>query len=252
MYIIIPEMENSNTFVRKCKKCKIDKQENEFHGTRRDAIDICLICIKILDKESYIRGREKELARKKQKYAADKQKYAEKNKKYYDANRTAILEYKAEYYVANREQIIAKFRDQYNSDLEFRLKHVIRRRTREFLSKSSRLGEKDELRYEEMIGCDHEQLVKWFEHNFWVDSHTGMNWANYGTLWQIDHVYPLSKVEDLITDTFYCSWKNLRPLIRSENASKHDHIDLELIDEQKDRVEDFEYFLKPNSAAKSI
>jgi len=244
IYNLKGEMENLYSTNLKCKKCKLNKQIDDFHDARRDCVGICKGCIKLLDKEIYLKRRDKMIIEKKKDYCDNKQKYAEKNKKYYDANRTAILEYKAGYYVANREQIIAKFRDQYNNDLEFRLKHVIRRRTREFLSRNSRLNEKDELRYEEMIGCDHDHLVKWFEYNFWVDSHAGINWENYGTLWQIDHVYPLSKVECLASDTFYCSWKNLRPMVSSENASKHDHIDQELIDEQADRVDDFEYFTK--------
>jgi hypothetical protein len=228
-------MENLSS-AKMCEKCLQLKPLDEFHPTRKWPKSYCLTCLKEVDKAQYQKQKTRVLAKKKEDYAKNKEKYAQKNKKYYDANRDTILKYKADYYVANREQVIAKFREKYNSDLEFRLKHVIRRRTRAFLAGS------DELRYEDMIGCSHEQLISWFEYNFWLDGDLGMNWENYGELWQIDHVYPLSKVENLATDTFFCSWKNLRPIPRSTNASKNDTLNLELVEEQANRVDDFEYF----------
>jgi hypothetical protein len=108
----------------------------------------------------------------------------------------------------------------------------------------------DDLKYEQMIGCSYEVLVKWFEYNFQLDSHSGMNWENQGTFWQIDHVYPLSKVENIAEDTFYCSWKNLRPIPGSDNAHKSAKIDQDMIQEQDDRVEDFEWLLKNDKLPK--
>lgn len=49
----------------------------------------------------------------------------------------------------------------------------------------------------------------------------------------------MSKVEDHNDEMFCYSWKNLRPMIASENSSKSNNIDPVAIQEQANRVEQF-------------
>ena len=53
----------------------------------------------------------------------------------------------------------------------------------------------------------------------------GMSWANYGIgkgKWNIDHVFPLSRVDllDPIRVRQACNYLNLQPMWHSENCSK--------------------------------
>lgn len=52
----------------------------------------------------------------------------------------------------------------------------------------------------------------------------GMTWENWGDVWEVDHIIPLStfKYETIKCETFRVAWalSNLRPLPRNENAAK--------------------------------
>lgn len=61
----------------------------------------------------------------------------------------------------------------------------------------------------EYIGCDVDTLVKWLEYQF----DEGMTWENYGKVWTIDHVIPLSKF-DLTNEKnqkVAFNWSNMHP-----------------------------------------
>ena len=66
------------------------------------------------------------------------------------------------------------------------------------------------------VGCTLEQLKQWLEFQF--DSQ--MNWNNYGTLWTIDHVLPLSifDLTEKSAQSIAFNWKNMRPC--TDNFSK--------------------------------
>ncbi len=65
------------------------------------------------------------------------------------------------------------------------------------------------------IGCDGDTLAAWIESQF----QPGMNWENWGSVWEMDHREPLAKF-DLTVDEQRLKashYSNLRPLWRSEN-----------------------------------
>lgn len=74
------------------------------------------------------------------------------------------------------------------------------------------------------IGCDLQTLKEWIEFQFEDD----MNWDNYGKIWSLDHVLPLSRFD--LTDSkcqlIAFNWKNLRPLkdnfVKGNNIRLHD------------------------------
>src|ERR1700753_1013422 len=159
-----------------CSKCNTEKSADRFGEKSRT----CKDCINTQRRERYYKGRDNELAQKREKYAQNLDHYKVKNKTYHKANKEKVLLRKKLYYQQNKNKILERFNDQYKNDKDFRLKHCIRRRTREFLNDGTKL------KYREMIGCDHEILVKWFEYNFEQDIHMNMNWENYN-IWAIDH-----------------------------------------------------------------
>jgi hypothetical protein len=74
----------------------------------------------------------------------------------------------------------------------------------------------------ELIGCSFLSLKNWLEYQF--DSK--MNWDNYGSYWEIDHVIPCNSYDMTIPEEQYeCfNWRNLRPLYKIKNRSKNDKI----------------------------
>jgi hypothetical protein len=78
--------------------------------------------------------------------------------------------------------------------------------------------------YINYIGCDLNWLKTWLEFRF--DSN--MNWENFGTHWQIDHIIPISKFdftrEEDIQICFH--WTNLQPLPAIENRQKTNKLQL--------------------------
>jgi hypothetical protein len=73
-------------------------------------------------------------------------------------------------------------------------------------------------KYSDLIGCTTIFFKEWLEYNF----NSKMNWENYGSYWNMDHVIPIS-VFDLISmdEQSYCfNWKNTRPLRSITNFSR--------------------------------
>ena len=68
------------------------------------------------------------------------------------------------------------------------------------------------------MGCDAQFLKLWFEFQF----DEKMNWENYGTYFQIDHVKPFSlfNINDDNDRRLMNHWSNLSPLEKYENIKK--------------------------------
>ena len=81
-------------------------------------------------------------------------------------------------------------------------------------------GNKKRRSWKQLVGYSFEELVKHIERQF----DKKMNWNNYGTYWEVDHIKPkslfnYSSYEDI---EFERCWAlgNLRPLERTENRRK--------------------------------
>jgi hypothetical protein len=73
----------------------------------------------------------------------------------------------------------------------------------------------------EYLGCTIDEFKKHIENQF----ETGMNWDNYGEVWQIDHVVPIKYAQDGLTPSLEDTierlhWSNTKPLFSEENKSK--------------------------------
>jgi hypothetical protein len=83
-------------------------------------------------------------------------------------------------------------RDKRKNNIQERLKNNHRNYIYKHLT-IKRKKKKSSLLY---VGCDFKMLKNWIEYQFDLE----MSWENYGTLWTLDHVLPLSKF-DLTDDT---------------------------------------------------
>jgi DNA-nicking Smr family endonuclease len=102
----------------------------------------------------------------------------------------------------------------YATDVQFRLRHILRSRLREALKGKFKTGSAIKL-----LGCSVDELVAHLESLF----QPGMNWDNQGVGgWHIDHKKPLAlfDLNDPRQVAEACHYTNLQPLWEPDNLSK--------------------------------
>jgi len=79
---------------------------------------------------------------------------------------------------------------------------------------------------EKYLDCSLDVFYKWIEFQFTDE----MNWVNYGSYWEIDHVLCKSHFNHLNEEELMLSWnwRNLRPCTKEENRTKRNKIDYQL------------------------
>jgi hypothetical protein len=107
-------------------------------------------------------------------------------------------------------------------DLEFKLTSLIRSRIYKTVKNN-----KQSTKTIQLLGCTTKQLKQHLENQF----DNNMNWDNYGTYWQIDHIIPCAKYNLKIEfeQTKCFNYRNLRPYEKKKNNIKNDKIDMGLI-----------------------
>lgn len=160
------------------------------------------------------------------KYHDDKKRanpeYKEKRKAYLARpevkarNQARMKIYNSAYGKNNKDRIAAHLKYRYRTDINFRIKHLLRCRLRDALKENRRPASAIKL-----LGCTIPELKAHLESQF----ESWMSWENFGE-WQIDHISPLSafdltNIEEALKA---CHWTNLQPLCRIENAIKGDNL----------------------------
>jgi hypothetical protein len=175
-----------------CSDCRNHKNINLYPSNKSTYDKISNICKECTNKRSRdycLRNKEKESIRRHKRYLENKDKE---------------IQYDNQYKKKRRE-----------NDTKFKLIRNTRDRQNKAVKNA---GFNKKVKSTLLLGCDAEYLKKYIEIQFKND----MNWSNYGTLWNIDHIYPLSKVNwDCIYDTSkYCNYSNLQPMYKLENIRK--------------------------------
>ena len=156
-------------------------------------------------------------------YEANRDKIKARNKARYDANQDKIKAYRKAnkdrdkaYRVANRNKINARHHRKYKTDIQYKLRILLRSRLFFALKGERKSGSavKD-------LGCSIPELRTYLEFKF----QSGMTWDNQGE-WHIDHIKPLASFD--LTDRkqllLACHYTNLQPLWAIDNLSKGDKI----------------------------
>ena len=217
--------------VKKCSKCKEEKELSEFHKSKvaKDGLQYC--CKKCVSdynekhKEKYkeyqkgYRKNNKEYNKeyKKEYYIKNKEEFLKRSKEWQKNNKEFLKEYNAKYSKENRDYLTKQNKQKRNTDSIYKLKGTLRSRTY-VAFKRSRWNKNSAT--EKMLGCNYETAHKHLERQFTK----GMSWDNHGK-WHIDHIIPLSSAkteEDLIN---LCHYTNLQPLWAEDNLSKGASID---------------------------
>jgi hypothetical protein len=155
---------------------------------------------------------ERLISYEKEYYEENKIWISEKNKTYRKNNEDEIKKRKKIYYEKNKDIINKKQAKKIQQDIQLRIKHSLRNRTRLAIKNGQKAGSavRD-------LGCSVEELKGHLEKKF----RSGMTWDNYGE-WHIDHIKPLSSFNLTDREQFLraCHYTNLQPLWAEENLSK--------------------------------
>lgn len=134
----------------------------------------------------------------------DPERYRNTFKKWYDSvsKTPEYLQKKAEY-----------FRNKTNNDPHYRLASEIRKLTSSMVKYKYKSG-----RVTILIGAAWPMFKFYFESKFTPE----MNWENYGTVWQVDHIKPLAEF-NLFDKTEYLAashYSNIQPLSIKDHLAK--------------------------------
>ena len=214
--------------MKRCSKCDNEKELSEFNF-RKDTQryrNQCRDCIKLISKQYQTMNKDKIRIRRKEYSGKTKNLKRLYDIDYRERNREKIKNYKKH------------MRKRKESDLNFKLICNIRTRTNKaFMSQKLKKNDKTI----DLLGCSPEFFRRWIVHQLYGD----MTEENYGSLWTLDHCYPLSKTNlsdknELNKSTY---WINIRPIYSTENNLKVSKIDHRLYLLQQIKAK---YFMKIN------
>ena len=175
--------------MKKCSKCDEKKPHDEFYKNRanKDGYEYyCKPC------KNFAKSKNKEVDRRY--YQKNREERIRKNRIYELANKDKTKE--------NHKLYMRKKRQ----DPKWRLKEAIRALINYHLIKKSK-------QTNEYLGCSYEEYFVYLEQRF----DKSMNWDNYGSYWEIDHIHPLSK-----DGSFH--YTNTQPMQVIENRKKGNKI----------------------------
>jgi hypothetical protein len=187
---------------RECTKCKELKGIENYYweNARQRYQNICKSCIKNKSKIRYTQKKDIINIKNKEWINNNKEKFKALIKK----NRGNYKEYDKKY---------SKIYHQHKrkTDPTYRLKHNLRNRFyKTITNKTNSIFE--------YLGCTLEECKLHLSSQF----KQGMEWENYGSYWEIDHIIPIHSFDLTQQDEIYKCWnyKNLQPLTINENRTK--------------------------------
>lgn len=230
-----------------CTKCNVEKELTEFYWEkkRQRYLTVCNPC-----KNEYMSKYYKENT---EAHSASCKKWVENNKEKHKQlvkdNRPKYKEYDIQYsklYQEKNKELIKlkqkewrlnnpdyykerrtkertklnKYHSQYNKekrkkDLNFRLKSCICSNINFNIKKYKKCKTNSSIKY---LGCSVREYILYLENKFLQ----GMTWENYGIIWEIDHIKPISKfdfsVEENIFQAF--NYNNTQPLFKTTEIAK--------------------------------
>ena len=227
------------TNMKKCTKCGEEKELGEYYkhkNSKGGLMSYCKKCAREKNKEYRSKPEVKERNKKRSKdynNTPERKEYKKEwSKKYFQRpdvkerikQHTQIPEVKAKIRKRQREWLNNKCK----TDPFYKIKYSISRglcKSLKFkgLSKNGR-------HWEDLVGYTKEEFKDYITPLFCKKIVGGkeiiMSWDNYGTEWQLDHIYPNAKCGDTEADVIYnYRLENLQPLWKEDNQEKRDRLD---------------------------
>lgn len=189
----VPRKNSKTGFCGRCRACDVESKRR-WAGRNRE---------KLREQARALRAASLEKARERGRRLA-----AEKRRKDPEAERARVREalrrYRERNRVENRPQRV-------RHNVSSRIAHSLR---------ACLAGRKAGRKWPEILGYDLPALIVHIERQF----SQGMTWENWGVVWHIDHILPVSsfRIEAVGCPEFRACWalSNLRPLLIGSNLSK--------------------------------
>ena len=225
--------------MKSCSKCKIEKEFTLFHKSSRNKCGYrsqCISCeneYKEANKDKlkeYFKNRVYDSSVKKEYYLLNKESILISRKEYYQNNKESKLEYQKEYNKNNKENRNLYLNERRKNDPLFKLITNVRNLIYNSFYYN---GYSKNSKTEELLGCSFEELKQHLESKFepwmtWDNRGLYNGELNYG--WDIDHVIPLSSVNEEIDIIKLNHYTNLQPLCSKINRDiKKDNLEYGVI-----------------------
>jgi len=170
-----------------CNLCKISKPLVDFYkhkNTKDGRQSKCKECDKSLHKK-YLDNNPKYSSNY---WLSHREKMDEQKINWLNVNRKRANKYQRDYRVKNLEKVKSYqntyYKNKYINDIEYKLKSIVRSRINSGVKNFKKTDKT--LTY---LGCKI-SYYRFFLEELFVK---GMDWGNYGEVWEIDHIIPLSK-----------------------------------------------------------
>ena len=199
----------------KCYRCKEDKPSIDFtkSETLKKGSKCCRECRSKYNKKHMVEN----IKKYKIYYKENKERVLENQKKYNNENWDEIQRKNK---VRNQlPSTIQKRKDRwnwrYNNDLNFKLKMIMKGGFSRFFKDK---GETKNLSFSKVVNYNYSELKTHLEEKF----REGMNWDNYGELWEIHHIKPQSLFSCLDIKEVKKCWRlsNTIPLWKTNEISQ--------------------------------
>ena len=226
--------------MKSCSKCKLDKELTLFYKCSKNKSGYRSQCITCENEykeanrdklKGYFKNRrdvkKEELKTKASEYyLINKEKIISKSKEYYENNKESKLEYQKDYQRNNRDKRNTYLNERRQNDPLFKLITNVRNLIYNSFYYN---GYSKNSKTEELLGCSFEELKEYLESKF----EPWMNWDNRGLYsgefnygWDIDHVIPLSSVNEEDEIIKLNHYTNLQPLCSKINRDiKKDNLE---------------------------
>ena len=207
-----------------CNTCNIELPPTCFtksYGNKDGLSGKCSSCRKLKSKKYYDNNKHKINTKSKIRYEKNKEKINQRAKLYRELNASKINEARKEYRRSERAKLIRKQWEAKNPHIK--LMKNLRSRHNDFFRYNIKQG----LDYSttKALGCTPQEFQEYLIANF----SEGMTMENHGIVWEIDHTFPLAKVdknnpEEIMLATHFL---NLKPMYKEENMKKSDKITID-------------------------
>jgi hypothetical protein len=181
--------------MKTCKLCNIEKPINNFYKRKGEKDGLHRYCSECMRKE------------KKQYYSGNKEEHNARTSKWHKENRDRHNKLMKSHYHSNKDYYRQWNQNKMDTDPLFRLRHAINALINHHLKEGKSQSSID------YLGCTIQEYKEYLEPMFTSE----MNWDNYGTYWEIDHIHPLAK-----GGSFH--YTNTQPLTITDNRVKSDNI----------------------------
>ena len=178
-----------------CKNCKVEKLLTEYCKLKDNKDGLHRYCRECMSKRGKVE------------YNTDKEKHLKRTRQYQDDNRDYFRKKSKSHYHNNKDYYRKWNQNKMDTDPLFRLRHAINALINHHLKEGK---SQSSIEY---LGCTIQEYKIHLEPLFTPE----MNWDNYGSYWEIDHIHPLAK-----GGSFH--YTNTQPLTITDNRVKSDKL----------------------------